>query len=936
MGKKIYSVVLAFFFCVMAVSLNAANYNSKSNDAIPLSKDVRTGVLPNGFKYFIMKNAKPEKHAHLRIVVNAGSINEDDDQDGLAHFTEHMCFNGTKNYPGNKLLDVLQKFGIRFGGDVNASTGLDVTMYELPIPIDNENLLKEGFQILEDWAHNVTMEDDDIENERGIIMSEWRTRNNAQSRVHYAHMPVYYGNSQYAKRTGIGDTSVIQNFKPPVIRRFYKDWYRPDLMCFIAVGDFDVDKIEKMTKEHFGNATNPANARKREIYDVPFNKEIRVSVVKDIELPYEEVRVLTRFDRMDVNTYKGYAESLRQQLFSMMLGERLQDLAQDPNDPPFIAAGAYESNEVGNKSSFNAIVRAKNGGLERGYKSLLTEVNRAKQHGFSIAEFERAKANYIAMLDNIKAQKASAEHSGYVDELTNYFMGEGSMGGTDFDVDYGKQLLNEIGIIEVNAVGNRYLTDENTIILVSLPDKADATRMTKDQALDIFKKTMAEKIDAKVEEVALKPLFDKEIKPGKITNTVKDDKLGLETITLSNGAKVVLKKTDFKENQILFGGQSFGGTSVYDDIDFYSASVADNAGQIGGVSDFNQIDLGKVLTGKSIGLQLAVNELTEKIQGQSNIKDLETMFQLLYLYTTSPRLDKPAFNAWLDKVKPQIKAQGETQEGAFRDSVNWITADHHFRKQPTNVKFLENVDYERAFEIFKERFSNANDFTYYIVGDFDIDQVKGFCEKYIATLPAGKTENFVDRKTGYLKKPVDVRFRKGEADRALVRLVIPGKIEYTQQNRQRLNAVADVLELKLLEIIREKLSGTYSPSIWLSMSKYPTPQYAFNIHLVLDPKRVDEIVGVCKQIIKDYIASADEVGADKIKKADAAQRVLDLKDNGYWLSTLMSYDQNGEAYSTIMNWDKLIDSINAKDLQKYAKKYIDVNNMSVIVALPGK
>lgn len=932
MRFKLLTKLVAFLVVVTAMQLSA-KHNTASTEKIPLSKDVRTGTLPNGFKYFIKKNAKPDDHAHFRIVLNAGAINEDDDQNGLAHFTEHMCFNGTKNYPKNVLLDVLQKFGIRFGADVNASTGLDITMYELPIPIKDEKLVKESFQILEDWAHQVTMLDDDINGERNIIMSEWRQRNNANGRLRDKHAPVQYFNSKYATRNIIGDTFLLQNFKPEVIRRFYKEWYRPNLMALVAVGDFDVDEIEKMTKEYFGRATNPENARARQEYDVPFHTDLKVSIASDKEMPFEMATIITKLPKRDENSFAGYAESTKRQLIDMMFNERLQEIANKPG-AQFISAGAGEGDFQGNKRAYYSSIRSKNGNISKAIEAYLIEAARMKQHGFNEAEFDRAKADMMAYLDNVIAQKGTTKHEAYVDELTEYFMGSTSMGGVDFDYEFSKQVVEEVQLSELNAMTAPYLTPENTVITINLPEKDDASKLKEKALLSMFKRTMNEAVEAKVEEKITKPLFSKDVTPGKIVKSDKNDKLGIETLVLSNGAKVVLKKTDFKENQIMFGAYSWGGTSLYSDKDFFSADLATAMITEGGVGEFNKTDLGKVLTGKTAGVSPILDDYYEGFQGGCVKKDMETMFQLVNLYATSTREDKEAYNTFVEKVKPSLLAKGNSQDDVFRDSVSWIMGDHHFRRQPFTVKHLDYADFNRGIQIYKERFSNAGDFNFFLVGDFDIDLAKQYFEKYIASLPQGKEESYKDLKIGYPKKKVETTFNKGTEDRAHLRLAITGDFKWSQENRHRLDAMVEALEIRMIEVIREKMGGTYSPSLWAEMDKIPNGSYAINMDLVVEPKRVDELVAGIKQVMQDMKEKEDEEATFKVKKAQEQQRVLDLKNNNYWFSVLQSYHKNGEDYSTIENWDTLISSLTAKDVQNAAKQYLNFDKMSKILVMP--
>ena len=934
MKYRIYALILAVFVCFAGSNAFAA-YNTKSTEAIPLTSAVKTGTLPNGFKYYIKKNAKPENRGYFRIVLDGGAILENDDQNGLAHFTEHMCFNGTKNFPGNTLLDVLQKAGVRFGADINASTGLDQVMYELPIATNDPKLLKTAFQVLEDWAHNVTMDGKEIDDERGIIVGEWRQRMSAQGRLQEKFRPVEFYGSKYAERNLIGDTNFLWHFPYKAIRDFYHDWFRPDLFALVAVGDFDVNEIEKMTKEYFGKMENPKNERKREHFDIPFHSDVKACVATDPELPYEMAQVITKMPGYDVNTYAGYARQMKEQLFDMMFNQRLSDISNSP-DSPFLRASGGTGGFYGDINVYYGSVISKNGGIKNALDAFYTEMARVKQHGFTKDEFERAKKDYSAQLENMLSQEPTRENDSYVDELTNYYLKKGSMGGAQFDHDYGKQILAEANLDEINGFAKNYLTDKATVILIGLPEKADASKLSESDAIAEYKTDLTKQTEAKAETASNKPLFDRTVTPGTIKSSTKDEKHGIETLVLSNGAKVILKPTKFKDNQVLLSAYSKGGSSLYDDADFYSASLATAMITEGGVGQFNKIDLQKELTGITAGVSPYIDDNYEGFQGQSNRKDMETMFQLINLYSTEPKIDKSAYNAFLERLKPQLKAKGSSQQDVFRDSCSFVLGNHAFRSQPLTMKFVEEADFDRGVQIYKERFSNFNDFTFQLVGDFDVDSAKAFFCKYIASLPTGAVENWKDRGMGFPTKAITSSAKKGVEDRAYVQISVPGEFVWSTLNRQRMRALAEVLQIKVTEIIREKLSGTYSPSVWISMHKDPKTQFSLNVQMSVSPKRVDELTNAVIDIIKEAQKNVDKVATEKVLKAEVKQREIGLKTNEFWASAIEQFTQDGETYDEVENMDKAIASCTAADLTKYAKKYLDLNRVCKIVVLPEK
>jgi zinc protease len=929
MNIRFISKTLAIF--AMSGIVAFAKYDPNSTEKIPLSKDVKTGVLKNGMTYFIKKNAKPEEHGHFRIVLKAGAICEDDDQNGLAHFTEHMCFNGTKDYPKNQLLDVLQKFGIEFGGDVNASTGWDVTMYELPISLKDPKLVETSFNVLKEWAHNVAFEGDQIDGERGVIVSEWRQRNNVNGRLQEKHSPVTYFGSKYAKRNVIGDTTLLMNFKHDVIRRFYHDWYRPDLMAIVAVGDFDVDKIEGMVKQYFNDIPNPENERKREEYTIPFHKDTKISIAKDGELPNEMATIYTKLPKIDVNTYKGYAETQRHQLYDIMFNLRLQELSQQENTP-FIRVSAGEGDWMGNIRCYFSSIISKPNSMKKAMESYLAEVARVKQHGFNQSELDIAKKYMKSSLENMKQTSKTIEHGSVVEEATTYFADGGNMGGVDFDYEFGMQVIEEAKLADLNKLAANYVTPENTVITISLPERSKDIK--KVEILDLFNNTLNQKVEGKKEEKIDKPLFTKNVKPGKIVKSDKNEKLGIETLELSNGAKVILKPTKFKDDEINLYAFSQGGTSLYKDKDLMSAMFSDDVASEGGLGEFDKVTLGKVLAGVTAGVGTYVSNYTEGLQGSSNNKDFETMFQLANLKMSAPREDKKAFDTWTNKIKPSLERKGDNSDQVYRDSVNWIMADRNLREKPVQATDIDKIDFKRSLEIYKERFESAGDFTFVLVGDFDANKAKEYFAKYIASLPEGDKEKFKDVGVRYPKKAVVSEFQKGKEDKAHVRLTIHGDMPYTLENRHNLRSLAEAIEIRMIEEIREKMGGTYSPGVWTSSNKIPAEQYAFNIDFVTEPKRVKEMIDGCVAVINKFKQAKDEEATDKVKKAQLNKLDINLKENDYWMSVLSSYTQNGEDLNNILKNKELIDGLNADKIFETAKKYLNTETMIQVIEMP--
>lgn len=583
--KKFATTILIGIISVYVALAGTANYDL--NKQIPMDKNIKTGVFPNGLTYYIKKNDKPESNAHFRLVIRAGAINEDADQNGLAHFTEHMCFNGTKAFPKNQLIDFLQKTGIQFGADVNASTGLEQTMYELPISIQDPAMIDNALLVLDEWAHNVSFDDDQIDGERGVIVSEWRQRNSAQFRLgEKRNGKVYYG-SKYAERNLIGDTNLLWNFKHDVIRRFYNNWYRPDLQAIIAIGDFDVDEMYKKIEKRFAAIPTKKNAPKWEKYPMPDHKMTLASVGTDKEVTVDIALMYIKIPEFDISTYGGYRTGIIRSLYDEMFNQRIQEISNGPN-PPFLQAGGGESDFYGDKRSYVLYaVNQAGSGLDAA-SAILDAAFRVKQYGFTATEFERAKETYMSYLKNAQKQKNTTVHAAFVEECTSNFLEASPVPGIDAEVDMTESMLANITLKEINKLADLYLTKENAVITLGMPEMEGLTPPAEQELISLYHSKFDKKYEEYVDSSNDAPLFTKQLTPGKITEEKFNKTLDLYEMKLSNGAKVILKPTKFADNQILFAATSQGGTSLVKDADYFSAEQAAEIITNSGISEFNQ------------------------------------------------------------------------------------------------------------------------------------------------------------------------------------------------------------------------------------------------------------------------------------------------------------------------------------------------------------
>ncbi len=910
------SLLIALSFSAFADGNLAGN---DLNSLLPKDPNVKTGVLDNGMTFFIRKNNKPEKRAHFRIVIKAGALDEDDDQNGLAHFCEHMAFNGTKNFPKNNLIEYLQKSGIRFGADLNASTGYEQTMYELPIPSDDPEFMKKAFQILQDWASNVSYNAEDIDSERGVIMSEWRQRNDYRFRLRDNMFKTIYKGSKITKRNIIGDTAILQNFKHDVIRRFYKDWYRPDNMAIIAVGDFNSSDIETLIKSTFGTLTNPRNPRKRDQINVPFHKGIIAGVSTDKELPVEIANAYMKLPEFTQNTFGGFRESAKRNLFDIMLNERIQELSKKEN-PPFLSAGGGENDMLGNIRAYNISVATAPGGIKKGLDAVLLEIARIRSHGFLQSELDRAIRQIRGSYDKYLADKNTVENARYVSEYTNVFIAGDSYPGIDTEFRLMNTILDGMKLSEVNELSKLYFTFENTALTAAFPENSPG-KLSESELIETFTSLVNRDAEPYVDASSNRPLIEKLPKPGKITSKVRNEKLDLYTYKLQNGATVVLKPTNFKDNEIIFSATSKGGYSTIGDEDYLKCQFAAEIVGNSGIGTFSQTELEKALVGKSLQVYPSIDDYEESIKAITTKNDLETMLQIVYLYFTDPCLDKTAANSYLSKAQSYLSGKGNNPESVFEDSATVNLFLKNLRKKPYTNDELAKVVPEKAFEFFKQRFSSADDFRFVFVGDFDLNSMEKFVEQYIGALPQSSvSEVATDRNIRYSHGSTKI-YKKGKEDRSHVRIVIPTDFVWSTSSRHQIRSTVEALDIKVNEVIREKMSGVYSPSVYQQFSNFPKSSVELVVEFVCKPDMTNDIINATFKIMEDMKNQDDLVTLEKVRKAQEKSREVTLKNNNYWIASLSSYLESGESIDNILLVEQEIKNLNLQTIKSVARKH---------------
>ncbi len=910
-------------------------------DKLPQDPNLKTGKLSNGITYYIRKNHKPEKKIELRLVVNAGSILEDADQQGLAHFTEHMSFNGSKNFKKNDLVSYLQSIGVEFGADLNAYTSFDETVYILPIPSEKKEVIEKGFQILEDWASTVAFEDGEIDKERGVVLEESRLGKGADDRMQKVYLPKVLEGSLYADRLPIGKDEILQNFKYDVIRRFYKDWYRPDLMAVVVVGDIEPAEAEKYIKSHFEKLKNPAKPRERKIAGIPARKKSEGLVVTDKEATNHFVQIYYATQKLKPDTTVGdYRQTIIKKFFATMLSQRLQELTQKQN-PPFVFGASALSDFLRGHEAYVTYAVLGKAGAEPAINALIEENERARKFGFTPAELDRVKKTFLRNMERAYNERDKTESSNYTAEYVRAFLEHEAVPGIDVEYGYYKTFTDGITLEEVNKYVSKVIptVDKNKLVLLTGPDKADFKIPTPDELLKIADNATKIEVKPYEESVIATSLIEKIPTPGKIVSEKENKVLGTTYLELSNGVKVILKPTDFKNDQVVMSATRFGGQFLYDDNERYSAEYAVTSVAQMGVGQFSPVDLRKMLAGKTVSVNPRFGSISEGFSGQSGSKDIESMLQLVYLYATQPRKDESLFGSFVSKQQSVYQNVMSDPDAVFQDSLFKAVYKNHPRapKIPRAEDF-SSINVDRALQIYKERFGNANGFTFLFVGSFDINTIKPLIATYIGSLPFVKQNStFKDIGLRPTKGVVTKQVFSGTEQKSRINIAFYGESLYSEAEQLKIQALIEYLNIKVIETLREEMGNVYGAGVHGGLSKNPFNGYSLILSMPCGPDNVDKLVKASFnefQKVKDN--GPTEADLNKVKETWKKQYEEDIKDNSFWLRQLQSAVENGDNPAEVLSFVKRVDALTPKDIKDAANKYFDLKNYVQVVLYPAK
>jgi len=713
-------------------------------DPIPIDAQVRVGQLENGLRFYIRENDEPENRAELRLVVNAGSILENEDQQGLAHFLEHMAFNGTAHFEKQELVEYMESIGMRMGMGLNASTSFDETIYILRVPTDSLEILETAFLILEDWAHGLSFDPEEIDRERGVIVEEWRLGQGAGARMIDAQYPILFKDSRYAQRLPIGQMEVVENFDPELLKEFYGDWYRPDLMAVIAVGDFEGNHVESLIEGHFSELTPPERLRPRQAYEVPDHEETLFAIATDEEATGSSVGIYFKQPLQTQGTVKAYRQEIVEGFFNSMLNQRLSELRQEA-DPPFLSAGSSQGRLNRVKGAYILGSSVEDGGIPLGLETILTEGERVAQHGFTEAELERVKTTALRSMERSYEGRGTRSSSSFVGGYINHFLHGSQIADMGFRYELYQRFVPEITLEEVNRLAREWITAGNRVVMVNAPEKEGLHTPTEEELSAVFEAVNAEALEPYTETVGDEPLLPALPEPGSILSERMVDTVGVTEWDLSNGVRVALKPTDFRDDQILFRAFSPGGTSLVEDEDFIPVSSAGSIVNGSGLGSFNPIDLRKKLTGKVAGASASLSSLEEGLSGSASPQDLETMFQLIYLRFTAPRVDSTLLLSNQARTLAALENLRASPAAVFADTLQVTLTQNHPRAPLLSKELVMATDLDACLDLYEDRFADASDFTFIFAGDFELKTMRPFVERYIASLPnLGRVESWRD------------------------------------------------------------------------------------------------------------------------------------------------------------------------------------------------
>ncbi|MDD3812410.1 MAG: insulinase family protein [Bacteroidales bacterium] len=916
-------LILLSIMAIMGVS--AFPQETALTNPLPMDPTVRTGRLSNGLTYYLRQNPKPEKRLLLQLAVNAGSVNENDSQQGLAHFVEHMCFNGTKTWKGNDLINMLESMGVRFGDGLNAYTSFDQTVYILEIPTDNPDHIANGFRVIEEWAHQVSMEADEIEKERGVILEEWRLGLGASERMREKYFPIVLKGSRYAERYIIGKEEILRTFPHDTLRSFYNAWYRPDNMAVIAVGDLDVDELERRLNSHFAAIPKAEGPLNRIEYDVPDNQEPLVSIVTDPEAGAYQAVVYFKHPAYEVKSYRDYQRKLFEQIYTSLLTKRLAELSIKPEAPFTSASASIGSFYSRLTNAYSLSIAAKENQIAESLKMILAENERVRQFGFTQAELDREKKAIMTNLESAVKEADKLESEVWASRYISHFLIQSPAMNAEQTQQVVMDLLPTITLDDLHNLARELNTEENIVVLAVAPEKEGTILPTESEIIDLIRSSRGQKLEPYADELTDAPLLSNPPQRGTIVKRIENEQNGCTEVTFSNGAMAILKPTDFKNDEINFSAHSWGGLSLLEDQDYLTGTLAMTLLQQGGLGQFDQPALRKKLTGTRANVTPAISDVSEGLTGFSNVKDFETLLQLNYLWFTSPRKDKAAFQSTVERLETTLKNFTTNPQYLFMDSINKLAYGGHPRAiviPPADE--LKKITLERVYEIGRERFSDASDFKFFFVGSFNTDEILPLLELYIGGLPSlGCPESVRDVTPKLLEGPIDASLALNSEYQSMVLMYFNGQFEFTDNEEELFKIMMQTMSIKLREQMREEQGGVYGVSFQENLARRPRQEFTILANWGCSPETVETLTQtVFAEMERIKLEGPSETDLAKVRETLIKDYEKNIRQNGFWMGSLQDYYLNGEKIRSLEEYKAMIESVTVEDIRAIAQKYL--------------
>lgn len=931
-----------FFLSIVLFAAVIMGAQAQMEQKVPVDENVRIGHLDNGLTYYIRHNELPKQRAEFHIAQAVGAILEEDDQNGLAHFLEHMCFNGTEHFPGKGIINYFESIGVSFGYNINAYTSLDQTVYRLSeVPTYREGIIDSALLVMHDWSCAVSLLAEEIDNERGVIREEWRTGADANRRMWKESQRLMFPGSQYAKRDVIGDTAVINNFSYEALRSYYKKWYGPDLQAIIVVGDINVDEIEQKIKNLWGNVPARANRGERPFYSVEDNKEPIVAIVKDAEAQQGRIRIVYKHEQIPAQL-KGsimeYVNNLALSLIVQMMDNRMAEDAMK-SDACFLGGGVYYSELVKLKDAFNGIVVPKEGQEREAWHYLLTQMEKMRRYGFTNDELERAKTETLAQYEKAYNERSATRNDSYVDEYIGHFLYQEMIPGIEWEYAFVKQVMPAISLEQINQIALQLVTNENIIVNFQVADKPEVQLPTEEQIINSIRGMEHLDIERPVEKEVITELVKKGPKAGKVVKEKYNEALGTTEWTMKNGVRVIFKPTEFKKDEILMEAYAPGGFSLVETADLPSAHLATDAVQMSGIGDFSYTDLQRALTGKVVSAYPSINAYSHSMEGSSCIKDFETLLQLNYLHFTAVRKDEDAFKTLLSFLDQQLTNKEKNPKAIWRDSITMMASNYSDRTVLINRENMEKLNYDRSLQIFQQLFSNPRNFTFTFTGNIDPNdkQTRALIEKWIGGMKTQKdTDTWKDRG---VRAPLGEN--KNYFTRDMQTKTASNRIQYTSydfpytmENVIVADLVGRILSTRYLESIREREGGSYGVGCAAWMNSKPVPAAVLVMQFDTDPEKQAKLMQIIHQEVQEIIANGP-LATDLQKEKESMLKDFkeDLEKNGWWHNTaLPNYYRLG--INMIADYEKAVQAVDGAKIQQFLKKLAASGNVFEVVMLP--